>query len=520
MYRRQRLRCDAMLMATFERWLRLRPVRSEAGQAMLIVIAALALMATIPLVVITTTANQLPLTAKNLNWNAAYEAAQAGVNDYVQNLDANESYAEYNKSNQPSPSNPAFAGWEQVGGTTNPPQWFEYTPNVANGSVSLKVSGKAGNGPGAVIRNFTYTLIPQSTLDYIYWTNYEKIDPNLPNPPGPPNGVSGNNCAYYQGQSAEIPACQIDFGSADVINGPVFSNDAFYMCGNPTFNSTVQSGDSYKTSPFWTNGSGCSGSAPNFQDGTPTSASNQPIPSTGAAQAPAQQLGCYINNSSGTTTFTLGPSSNSATLTWSGGTLANASGNPNTAAACGGSSGGGTVTFATLKSALFYVNGNINVSGNVSGFLTLVASGNINITGSILYPSADITSSDADPTDALGLVTQNFINVTPTGSTTIDAAMLAASGSFYANDYNSHSCGGGVSACPTLTIFGALAQDYRGPVGQLGSSAMGFQKNYIYDESLQTLWPPFFLPPSGATWNPTSYDEIQPGTSNEAVPGT
>lgn len=505
-----------MLTAILHRFLRRRAAKSESGQAMLIVIAALALMATIPLVVITTTDNQLPLTTQNLDWNAAYEAAQAGLNDYIQNLDANQSYAEYSKTNQPSPSNSAFSGWEQVGGTSNPSQWFEYAPSVSNGSVTLKVSGKAGStltSPLDVVRNFTYSLVPQSTLDYIYWTNYEKIDPNLPNPPGA-GGISGS-CAFYQGQSGN-DQCDIVFASADTLDGPVFSNDGFYMCGNPTFGSTVQSADSYMSSPYWSSYSGCGTSSPNFQDGAPTLASNQPVPTTGAALAPAQQLGCTITDSGSGVTFAL----NGSTLTWSGGSLGT-SGNSTTA--CGGSTGGGTVTFSSLKSAIFYVTGNINVSGTMTGFLTLVASGNIDITGNITYPSANKTTVngvDYDSHDALGLVTNNFIDVTPTSSTEIDAAMLAAGGSFYANDYNSQNCSGGVSTCPTLTIIGALAQDYRGPVGRSGYTAQGFQKNYIYDESLQTLWPPFFLPPSGATWSPTSYDEIQPGVANEAVAGS
>ena len=57
--------CDRESAAAF------RGVVDPVGQAMLVVIAALALMATIPVVVITTTVNQLPLTAENLNWNSA-----------------------------------------------------------------------------------------------------------------------------------------------------------------------------------------------------------------------------------------------------------------------------------------------------------------------------------------------------------------------------------------------------------------------------------------------------------------
>ena len=48
----------------------------------------------------------------------------------------------------------------------------------------------------------------------------------------------------------------------------------------------------------------------------------------------------------------------------------------------------------------------------------------------------------------------------------------------------------------------------------------GYVKNYNYDNSLLVLWPPYFLAWSSATWNMTSYTEIQPGSANEALPGT
>ena len=111
----------------------LRHSASQSGQAMLIVIAALALMATIPVVVITTTVNQLPLTTANLNWNSAYEAAQAGVNEYVQQLDANQNFAQWTQGQyglqrrrhaKPSQRPRAFCGWVQV--SNNPNEWYEF----------------------------------------------------------------------------------------------------------------------------------------------------------------------------------------------------------------------------------------------------------------------------------------------------------------------------------------------------------------------------------------------------------
>ncbi len=113
-------------------------------------------------------------------------------------------------------------------------------------------------------------------------------------------------------------------------------------------------------------------------------------------------------------------------------------------------------------------------------------------------------------------------------ATTIDAAMVAIQGSFY-NAAATNNCPGyggpsnNPNNCPVLTVFGSIAQNTRGLVGYLDGnshSTQGYAKNYLYDSSLQTLWPPFFIPPAGATWTPKNYTELKPGTSNEAVAGT
>ena len=49
-----------------------------------------------------------------------------------------------------------------------------------------------------------------------------------------------------------------------------------------------------------------------------------------------------------------------------------------------------------------------------------------------------------------------------------------------------------------LNVYGAIAQDYRGIVGLVGSS--GYVKNYKYDERLATDEPPYFLAPLKAGW--------------------
>ena len=121
-----------------------------------------------------------------------------------------------------------------------------------------------------------------------------------------------------------------------------------------------------------------------------------------------------------------------------------------------------------------------------------------------------------DTLDALGLVANYFIQLPSSpssgscGNITVDAAMLALTDSVYVQDWAQ-----GVQCY--LDVFGAIAQNFRGPVGTFGGNNTGYQKQYVYDDSLTDLWPPYFLSATSATWAPTSYAEGKPGSANRAL---
>jgi hypothetical protein len=75
---------------------------------------------------------------------------------------------------------------------------------------------------------------------------------------------------------------------------------------------------------------------------------------------------------------------------------------------------------------------------------------------------------------------------------TIDAAILAISHSFIVDNY---SCG---SELGTLTVNGAIAQNYRGVVGTTGGN--GYVKSYNYDSRLKYIEPPSFIAPEKTAW--------------------
>ena len=54
---------------------------------------------------------------------------------------------------------------------------------------------------------------------------------------------------------------------------------------------------------------------------------------------------------------------------------------------------------------------------------------------------------------------------------------------------------------------GAIAQKFRGAVGQFGSTAHGYTKNYVYDDRLLYRSPPYFLDPVQSAWRTVSYTE-------------
>jgi hypothetical protein len=73
----------------------------------------------------------------------------------------------------------------------------------------------------------------------------------------------------------------------------------------------------------------------------------------------------------------------------------------------------------------------------------------------------------------------------------IDAAILSTNHSWIVDNYK---CGNQLG---TLTVWGSIAQFWRGPVGTSGGS--GYVKNYNYDDRLANQQPPSFLAPTNAT---------------------
>jgi archaellum component FlaG (FlaF/FlaG flagellin family) len=90
-------------------------------------------------------------------------------------------------------------------------------------------------------------------------------------------------------------------------------------------------------------------------------------------------------------------------------------------------------------------------------------------------------------------LTENGRSIGELKEPVIDAAILSTKHSWIVDNYK---CGASLGK---LTVWGSIAQYWRGPVGTGGGT--GYIKNYNYDQRLASQQPPNFLSPSTTTWH-------------------
>jgi hypothetical protein len=166
--------------------------------------------------------------------------------------------------------------------------------------------------------------------------------------------------------------------------------------------------------------------------------------------------------------------------------------------------------------------GNLYVGGHSSKSLTLAAKNDVIVTRT----QNDGNNPDGTPKTGLfrdddsvmlGLIADNFVRVQHRVDSNknnldapvkfeIDAAILALSHSFTLDNF------GYGAPLGNLTIDGAIAQLYRGAVGQTsnGTPIHGYAKDYHYDERLKYQTPPYFLQPVAASWHVMRRNEQVP----------
>jgi hypothetical protein len=266
--------------------------------------------------------------------------------------------------------------------------------------------------------------------------------------------------------------------NGDTLNGPTRTNNHFNISGDPVFADEVSSADAYLN--FYNNGNylqtqdlSTSYDSPTFAEGVDFGVEEIDYSSVANARdlknAASSSGGLYLT---GNTTVVL-VSDGTMNVTNSNKRWTNRN-------------------MPLPSNGALYVNrGTLTVSGTLNGDLTAGSSGNVIIPGSVVYNDKTSTSDDI-----LGIISESNVVISSSAPTNVevDACIIALNTSFYVDGYDRGFPKG------TLTVFGGIIQDQRGPVGTFNAytdeRVSGYAKNYLYDARLLSAPPPY-MPTTG-----------------------
>lgn len=203
----------------------------EQGLAVVTVVLSTLVLMTVATAAVGFGLGSQTLSRRDQDWNAALAAAEAGIDDYVFRLNQDSNYW-----SEPDPTNGALSGWVAIPGGS-PEAEFRYEIDTAeigsSGAIGIRSSGRVRG----VERTVEATLRKRSFLDYLYFTDYETLDPIAYTDPSPSWAQANCSRYWYDGRDESgYPACvNIRFGGNDVINGPLHSNDAILIRDDPQF---------------------------------------------------------------------------------------------------------------------------------------------------------------------------------------------------------------------------------------------------------------------------------------------
>lgn len=492
-------------------------------------------------------ANMAP-NRKDQDAKAAMAAAQAGIDDFVSRLNGNDSYWVNNSSDKfvtsGDTANAAFtAAGVPIPGTGLGPVSYKYTvlstsaQTTQSGIIRLQSTGKSRNASRTLIAQ----LQPSGFLRYIYFTDIEAEDPALWD-------SNRSDCSRYYYTVPAAPSrpgncVEIQFTGGDTIQGPLHSNDALQING-PTLFTDPKTESSWPdaSSPappanhrWWGTGTpSASGYKPIYQGPVVLPAANSEIQNyTDPTKSDTVAPGCLYTGQTrirfaGNQMMVLSPGTTSSSTksrcyNYSTPNVEQTVAIPpaiyvqQRTGSCSTPSNFGYPAAGEVWS-YNCSDGDAFVQGTATAQVTVATANDIVVTGDLKTTTNNFTG-----TDVIGLVANNYVWVYhPTNkhnqnvlSATdsvheIDAAILSVAHSFVVQNWNEGAPLSNSSNDATkLTVKGAIAQKYRGPVGTgSGSSiATGYLKNYIYDPRLMTLPPPYFLKPVSAPWGVSKVSE-------------
>jgi hypothetical protein len=496
----------------------------------------------------------IQMSRESQDYKQAYGGADAGVQWYLSGLVRDNSFytqctevADPNEDEQ-APVNPEWDGdgadprvWRNLPGGDEAQYTVELLPAPgyeecdpddqysmidASGNMRLRITGRSRDEARSII----VTLRRRNFIDFIYFTHFETLDPLAYSSSGKRNWAS-SNCNQFREEreeeySSSYGSCtEIQFASGDVVSGPLHTNDSIWVCGGATFGRTAK--DAIELN----------GEAPGYiQIGSCTPTPNM----LGEVDHPSGQMALPPSNQE--LLDIVDPAyvfKGRTKIKFNGETMTvrrkNASTEETLPLPPNGliyvkNDGNCSVGYAysqtyTYNSTTDFVSndpassacGNAWVKGNYSSEVTIAADNDVIVYGDLERNEDNLL---------FGLIANNFVRVfhpvdhdecdnddgNRTGSLSdpvIEAAILALNHSFIVDNWY---CGDGLG---TLTVEGAIAQRYRGPVGQGvgGSSAdHGYIKDYRYNDRLKFREPPYFLDPVQSAWRVARQNEQVPAT--------
>jgi Tfp pilus assembly protein PilX len=476
----------------------------------------------------------IPFARASQDRKQAYAAAEAGLEYYLFQLARDNDYwakcttVPAIAPGQPAPvnnENPANRIWRTVPGTTDARFAIELIPangksacdstkpettmlDAKSGSFRIRALGESRGIRRAIVATFRRS----SFLDYLYFTDYETSDP-LTYTSATDRTNAASQCVKYR--LARAGWCtNITFATRDKINGPLHTNDDLLTCGSPDFGRTTNDAIeiSGPASDGWdaSAGSGCAGS-PDFLGTKRWPAPTLAVPTSNQKLKTFAQAGGIVYYGQTTIEFLDTGKMNVTYRDQATGALkTDLNVDP---------PGNGVIYIdenAKLGGCTPSIDGPleqdynegpgcavVNVRGKYTKSMTIGSLGDIVVNGNLERVGDAV----------MGLVATNFVrvkhgvrncpaagvdNCQTMQDVKIQAAILTLAHSFIVDNYNQGSPLG------TLTVEGAIAQRFRGPVGTFnpstGLTTSGYVKDYNYDDRLRYRSPPFFLDPISAAW--------------------
>jgi hypothetical protein len=357
------------------------------------------------------------------------------------------------------------------GNNTNP---WGGIQSLGNGTYSVLIVdlGIVG-GTGSGIRRYKITSTGTFGNMNRILTNYVQVD---------------NYARYLWFTDQEIYGNnEVWFGNNDQLNGPAATNGHYNIYRNPIFESEASSADDYIR--FYNNNPNNHVNLQQTQNPPHDMSDFQQGVNFGVEPTtmPSQAMGL---RSAAASTGGISLIGNTTVVLYNNGTM--------------------RVTNAKKKwtnklmnlpsNGAFFVNkdnqnrATLTISGTLSGRLTVGSSSNVVIPGNIVY--ANDPRVNPASTDALGIISEKNIIIDDAGPSDleIDACVMAMDTSFMLENWQTADVKG------TLTIYGGIIQDERGPVGtfnsQTGQKVSGYSKDYLYDSRLLGAPPPY-MPTTG-----------------------